>query len=156
MAVKTFTMPTPLDTALKSADNHSTASDLSKNDAKRSEKGAKQTAEAYSTEKKEPLASSKSAESKPGITFAAQDRLPKLPIPDLEQTCKKYIEALDPLQTQREHNDTEAAVREFLRSEGPELQERLKKYSTGKSSYIEQFCTCRHSNEFKERNMGYC
>jgi len=27
-----------------------------------------------------------------------------------------------------------------LKSEGPELQERLKKYANGKTSYIEQFC----------------
>jgi carnitine O-acetyltransferase len=45
-----------------------------------------------------------------------------------------------PLQTKREHADTVAAVREFLKTDGPELQERLKKYANNKSSYIEQFC----------------
>ena len=29
---------------------------------------------------------------------------------------------------------------EFLRTDGPELQEKLKGYAQGKSSYIEQFC----------------
>ena len=77
---------------------------------------------------------------KPGITFASQDKLPKLPIPDLDASCRKYLEALRPLQSGREHNDTRAAVEDFLKSEGPELQERLKKYATGKTSYIEQFC----------------
>lgn len=74
-----------------------------------------------------------------GITFAAQDKLPKLPIPELEKTCEKYLAALRPLQSPREHAETKHAVREFLKSEGPELQEKLKKYAEGKSSYIEQF-----------------
>ena len=81
------------------------------------------------------------ARRKPGITFAAQDRLPKLPIPELEDTCRQYVESLRLLQSEREHEDTAAAVQDFLRAEGPVLQERLRKYSTGKSSYIEQFCT---------------
>lgn len=33
-------------------------------------------------------------------------------------------------------------MREFLKTDGPELHERLKKYASGKSSYIEQFCKC--------------
>ena len=75
-----------------------------------------------------------------GITFAGQDKLPKLPIPELESSCKKYLEALKPLQTAREHAQTQYAVNEFLKSDGPELQEKLKTYAQGKTSYIEQFC----------------
>ena len=75
-----------------------------------------------------------------GITFAAQDKLPKLPIPELTSTCKKYIEALKPLQTPRERSDTQHAVDDFLKNEGPELQEKLMQYAQGKTSYIEQFC----------------
>lgn len=84
-----------------------------------------------------------------GVTFASQEKLPKLPIPDLDKSCNKYLASLRPLQSAREHAETEVAVQEFLRAEGPELQEKLKKYATGKSSYIEQFCmfaihsTCR-------------
>ncbi|TLS25965.1 hypothetical protein PpBr36_07456 [Pyricularia pennisetigena] len=74
-----------------------------------------------------------------GITFAAQDSLPKLPIPDLERTCEKYLAALKPLQSPREHGETQHAVHEFLKHDGPELQEKLKKYAEGQTSYIEQF-----------------
>ncbi|KAL8975135.1 MAG: hypothetical protein Q9197_000649 [Variospora fuerteventurae] len=74
-----------------------------------------------------------------GITYAAEDKLPKLPIPELEDTCRKYQAVLTPLQNRREQEDTAAAVHEFLKSDGPELQARLKKYATGKTSYIEQF-----------------
>lgn len=79
----------------------------------------------------------------PGVTFAHQDRLPKLPIPELASTCKKYLAALKPLQSAREHSDTRQAVEEFMKHEGPELQEKLKKYAEGQTSYIEQFCKCR-------------
>jgi carnitine O-acetyltransferase len=106
----------------------------------RSDANAKEATQAFSKEKLAPFASHTNPESKPGVTFAAQDKLPKLPIPDLESTCKKYLAALDPLQTAREHAESERAVAEFLRSDGPELQEKLKQYSQGKSSYIEQFC----------------
>lgn len=109
--------------------------------AERSVESAVEITKHYSNEAKQPLANhAPNQDQKQGITFAAQDKLPKLPIPDLEATCKRYLGALEPLQTAREHNDTERAVEEFLRGDGPELQERLKKYATGKSSYIEQFC----------------
>jgi len=75
-----------------------------------------------------------------GVTFAYQDKLPKLPIPELQKTCERYLAALKPLQTTREHAETRNAVLEFLNGEGPELNEKLKKYAEGKSSYIEQFC----------------
>lgn len=136
MTVKKFTMSQPLEAALASADSHNS----DKTEPKRSESGAKAMTDGFSREAKAPLASHTNPKSKPGITFAAQDKLPKLPIPDLEATCDKYLLALDPLQTAREHHDTESAVRDFLRNEGPELQEKLKKYAVGKTSYIEQFC----------------
>jgi len=108
----------------------------------RSEAAAVTEAQNFSRSAREPLASSKTTKVKPGVTFAAQDKLPKLPIPELEQSLKKYLIALEPLQTEREHTATENAVDDFLHNEGPELQERLKQYATGKSSYIEQFCKC--------------
>lgn len=75
-----------------------------------------------------------------GITFQHQDSLPKLPIPDLEGTCRKYLDALSPLQTAKEHEESKAAVRDFLKSDGPALQEKLQKYASSQTSYIEQFC----------------
>jgi carnitine O-acetyltransferase len=75
-----------------------------------------------------------------GLTFANQDSLPKLPIPDLEDTCRRYLDALQALQGPREYEDTKAAVRDFLKEDGPILQEKLKTYAGSKTSYIEQFC----------------
>lgn len=74
-----------------------------------------------------------------GITYAQQDQLPKLPIPDLENTCRSYLAALKPLQSAREHQNTIDAVKVFLATSGPELQEELKAYAETRTSYIEQF-----------------
>ena len=100
----------------------------------------KSTQQTYSASQQAPLASH-GAKHQPGITFAAQDKLPKLPIPELESTLKKYQDVLRPLQSKKEQDDTAAAAQAFLKGEGLELQARLKKYATGKTSYIEQFCT---------------
>ncbi|CAM1504149.1 Fc.00g017400.m01.CDS01 [Cosmosporella sp. VM-42] len=86
-----------------------------------------------------PMANYNEPKKEGGITFAGQDKLPKLPIPELELTCKRYLEALRPLQTAREQAETGHAVREFLKGDGPDLQEKLKTYAQGKTSYIEQF-----------------
>ena len=81
-----------------------------------------------------------SSTEKKGLTFANQDSLPKLPIPDLEETCQRYLESLSALQTPREQEDSKAAVQDFLKTDGPVLQEKLKNYASSKTSYIEQFC----------------
>lgn len=89
--------------------------------------------------KRVPMATYNESKKEGGITFSGQDKLPKLPIPDLATTCRRYIESLSPLQDPRERAETKHAVNEFLRGEGPELQEKLKQYAQGKTSYIEQF-----------------
>lgn len=76
---------------------------------------------------------------KQGLTFKNQDSLPKLPVPDLEATCQRYLESLSALQSPREQAESKAAVEEFLKTDGPALQEKLKHYASSKTSYIEQF-----------------
>ncbi|KAJ8099421.1 Choline/Carnitine o-acyltransferase-domain-containing protein [Lipomyces tetrasporus] len=75
----------------------------------------------------------------PGITFAAQDKLQKLPLPPLEDTIRRYLSVVAPLQTPREFEETQAAAREFLIRQGPDLHARLQEYAATRSSYIEQF-----------------
>src|SRR4051812_14046072 len=81
----------------------------------RSPEWAKKTSDGFTNDQKDPLASNQPKHQQ-GITFAAQDKLPKLPIPELESTTIKYLAALKPLQTPREHAETQQAVEEFLRS----------------------------------------
>ncbi len=131
MAVRTFAMSKSLNEALSTFQPPSSTTDFSLTE------NAQQN---HSNPRPEPVPFQE-PNPQTGIMFAGQHKLPKLPIPDLESTCKKYLDALKPLQNEHEHEDTEGAVHDFLRNEGPELQARLKKYAAGKTSYIEQFCT---------------
>jgi len=72
-------------------------------------------------------------------TFQYQDKLEKLPIPDLKETCDNYLSVLKPLQTEAEHKETIAATQKFLNGIGPYLDEQLREYSKTRCSYIEQF-----------------
>lgn len=72
--------------------------------------------------------------------FAYQDQLEKLPIPNIEDTCRRYIDVLKPLQTEKEHEKTIEAVTRFLKSGvGQQLDSQLIEYAKTRSSYIEQF-----------------
>lgn len=75
----------------------------------------------------------------PRRTFSCQDKLPRLPIPPLEDTCRRYLKALEALQDEKEHELTTAAVKEFLEKDGPEIQKRLRDWAKDKDSYIEEF-----------------
>lgn len=75
-----------------------------------------------------------------GITFAAQHKLPKLPLPSLESSCKRYLEALRPLQSTEEQKASAAAVRNFVDEEGPILQAQLREYDASHINYFEHFC----------------
>jgi carnitine O-acetyltransferase len=138
MAVRTFTQPRSLNESLATVAVIK-MSGADTNGVARSEASAKESQQSFPPDAQNPLASQRN-KSQPGITFASQDKLPKLPIPELELSCKKYIAALRPLQSPKEHHDTLTAVHEFLKEDGPALQEKLKKYASGKANYIEQFC----------------
>lgn len=80
-----------------------------------------------------------------GVTFSAQNQLPRLPIPTLEETMEKFPKVLEALQDSKQQEETERIVREFLEEEGPELQGALLEYErvgieTGHwGSYVEEF-----------------
>ena len=70
-----------------------------------------------------------------GRTFANQDALPKLPIPPLEDTCKRYLIALRGLQDDGEHDATTRAVQSFLQGDGPALQGRLRQWAADRARH---------------------
>ena len=74
-------------------------------------------------------------------TFARQHELPKLPVPPLEDTLKRYLRALEGLQDEYEHEETKIAVHAFLHEEGPDLQERLKVWDQGKARQVSHYPT---------------
>ncbi|KAK4047797.1 carnitine O-acetyltransferase yat1 [Microbotryomycetes sp. JL201] len=77
----------------------------------------------------------------PGRTLAYQDKLPKLPIPPLEDTLKRYLRALEGLQSPHEHSRTKKVVQDFLENEGPELHKALVDYAQTRASFIEEWWT---------------
>ena len=56
-----------------------------------------------------------------------EDSLPRLPVPTLEETAKRYLRSVHPLLTTQEYNKTKQAVDSFVApgSLGQELQKRL-------------------------------
>ena len=80
------------------------------------------------------------------ITFASQHELPRLPIPSLNETLNKFLVHLQALhRDDMQRNQAKKAVLEFLKGDGPKLQELLLQYDregqrTGEiGSYVEEF-----------------
>lgn len=76
-------------------------------------------------------------------TFAYQSKLPKLPVPSLEDTCKRYLRALEGLQTPHEHEETKRCVQEFLEdpAQGPRIQEKLVEWARNRDRWA-VYTTC--------------
>lgn len=65
-------------------------------------------------------------------TWAHQSQLPNLPIPSLEDTCRRYLTALKGLQDEKDHENTKRAVQAFLNGDGPRVQQSLIEYAKNK------------------------
>lgn len=74
-------------------------------------------------------------------TMHFQPSLPRLPIPKLEQTCMKYLNAQKPVLTDAKFTETSSIVTEFLKTDGPVLQEELitRNKKNSHTSYISEF-----------------
>ena len=75
-----------------------------------------------------------------------QDTLPRLPIPSLDETLNKFLRHVEALYgTKRQQLQAQQHVIEFLKSDGPKLQDLLLDYeqaglATGViGSYVEEF-----------------
>ncbi len=81
-------------------------------------------------------------------TFGNEDSLPRVPLPALEDTCRRFIEWCTPLLTPDELARTEAAVADFLAPDSPahELQATLEAYdkSEGVHSWLDTFWPYRY------------
>jgi carnitine O-acetyltransferase len=62
-----------------------------------------------------------------GAMLRFQDSLPRLPVPTLEETARRYLKSLNPLLSQAELEKSKAAVKDFIKpgGAGEKLQERL-------------------------------
>ncbi|KAF9269113.1 carnitine acetyl transferase [Marasmius fiardii PR-910] len=75
-----------------------------------------------------------------GVTYAHQNSLPKLPVPELQDTLRELKQTLKPIAwNEQEWNETERKVDQFAASQAPTLQERLKDWAKDKDHWLEQW-----------------
>lgn len=81
-------------------------------------------------------------------TFGNEDRLPRVPLPTLEESCERFLEWCAPLLTRDELAATETVVASFLRPGGPArtLQAALERYDAGEGvqSWLDTFWPYRY------------
>ncbi|WP_194813790.1 choline/carnitine O-acyltransferase [Nocardia sp. XZ_19_385] len=81
-------------------------------------------------------------------TFAADDQLPRVPLPTLEDSCTRFLRWCAPLLSSEEYATTEAAVADLLRPDGPArtLQAALAEYDNtpGVGSWLDLFWPSRY------------
>jgi carnitine O-acetyltransferase len=81
-------------------------------------------------------------------TFGSEDRLPRVPLPRLEDTCERFLAWCAPLLTADELAATEAAVAAFQRPDGPgrKLHAALEQYDAGEGvhSWLDAFWQTRY------------
>lgn len=76
----------------------------------------------------------------PGPTFSGQARLPKLPVPELEQTLKKLKESLKPIaHSAEEYNAAVVKVEDFAKGLAPKLHERLLRRRDETDHWLEEW-----------------
>ncbi|MEU1980576.1 choline/carnitine O-acyltransferase [Nocardia sp. NPDC019395] len=81
-------------------------------------------------------------------TFAAEDQLPRVPLPTLEDSCERFVEWCSPLLTAEELAVTEEAVADLLRpgGAGRTLHAALREYeeTPGVGSWLDRFWPSRY------------
>lgn len=76
----------------------------------------------------------------PGPTFSAQARLPKLPLPELEQTLNKLKESLKPIaHSAQEFDASVVKVNNFAKGLAPKLHERLLRRRDETEHWLEEW-----------------
>ncbi|XP_059155406.1 peroxisomal carnitine O-octanoyltransferase-like [Physella acuta] len=70
-------------------------------------------------------------------TFQYNKDLLTLPVPDLSNTLKKYLQSVKPLVTEDEYKKTEFIVQQFASGEGKYLHEKLKEKAKNKRNWLE-------------------
>ena len=75
-----------------------------------------------------------------GITFAKQQDLPSLPVPELKSTLDKYLQTIRPFCNGVETFERQQLLcKDFSEHMGPILQDRLKEYANDKRNWMAKF-----------------
>jgi hypothetical protein len=71
-------------------------------------------------------------------TYSLQDSLPSLPVPDLNQSCSKFLQSVRPLLTDEEYAVSKNKLEDFRKKEGKDLHKKLWYYSLTVGNWIEK------------------
>lgn len=79
-------------------------------------------------------------------TFGNEDRLPRVPLPTLAETCTRFLDWCGPLLTTEQLAETAAEVDAFQRGDGPVLHAELQRFdaSDGVHSWLDTFWPYRY------------
>ncbi|MGV9673662.1 choline/carnitine O-acyltransferase [Nocardia sp. NPDC003482] len=81
-------------------------------------------------------------------TFAFDDQLPRVPLPTLEDSCARFLRWCAPLLTEDEYAETEAALADLRRPDGPgrKLHADLARFDAepGVASWLDEFWPARY------------
>lgn len=72
-------------------------------------------------------------------TFQYQSSLPSLPVPSLETTLAKYLDAVHPFASEEEFRSTEDTVRKFQGGVGKELHQKLLQRAKSRRNWLEDW-----------------
>ncbi|KAL1748690.1 acyltransferase ChoActase/COT/CPT [Schizophyllum fasciatum] len=76
----------------------------------------------------------------PGPAFAAQEGLPRLPVPALPQTLERLKDSLRPIAwTKDEYDAVSRKIEAFATQQGPELQRRLEEHAASRDHWLEEW-----------------
>ncbi|KAI1715476.1 choline/Carnitine o-acyltransferase domain-containing protein [Ditylenchus destructor] len=73
-------------------------------------------------------------------TYHFQKSLRRLPIPKLEDSCRRYLDAVNAVVSESDYQEAEKIVKGFLEGKGPELQQELLDYDSRNkhTSYVSE------------------
>ncbi|XP_039268283.2 peroxisomal carnitine O-octanoyltransferase-like isoform X2 [Styela clava] len=74
-------------------------------------------------------------------TFAQDDKLPSLPLPDLNDSIQKYIDSCKAAVTKEEFLNTQCIAENFVKNEGVQLHESLLRRSQVKRNWLDEWWT---------------
>ncbi|XP_062841938.1 peroxisomal carnitine O-octanoyltransferase isoform X2 [Trichomycterus rosablanca] len=72
-------------------------------------------------------------------TFQHQASLPPLPVPSLEESLRKYLDAVKPFATEDEFRNTEATVKHFAENIGKHLHQKLLQRAKTQRNWLEDW-----------------
>ncbi|XP_032551833.1 peroxisomal carnitine O-octanoyltransferase isoform X3 [Chiroxiphia lanceolata] len=72
-------------------------------------------------------------------TFQYQDSLPSLPVPPLDESLSKYLDAVKPFLNQEEYQRTEDIVKKFENGIGKELHQKLLERAKMRRNWLEDW-----------------